>query len=272
MPEGPEVRRAADEMEQRLKGARLERVEFGIDKLKPHEQSLRGRQLEGIDTFGKASVTNLSGGMHIYSHNMLYGKWILARAGELPGKKGVKLGLHTRDYSLLLYSTNSIDVLTTAQLPEHKYLAKIGPDVLSDKLDVQQVKQLLTSRKFGTKQLGATLLEQAFLAGIGNYLRSEILHAASVHPEHTPAKLTASQLDALADQILKVSRASYHAGGASSEHYLTLPSGESADFDNFVFQAYRRAGEPCPRCSTPIQELDYQKRKVFLCPACQPAP
>jgi endonuclease-8 len=271
MPEGPEVRRAADEIQDRLGGHTLERVVFDIKRLAPRASELEGKKIESLDTFGKATVTNIEGGLHIYSHNMLYGKWILVRAGEPTGtKKTPKMELHTSEYSLLLYSTNSIDLLHTEDLPEHKYLSKLGPDVLSDDLTKEDVAELLSST-WANKQIGVTLLDQAFLAGVGNYLRSEILIRAKLHHTRTPATMTSDEIDTLAEQILRVSRESYDAGGATAGNYLTLPKGESANFDNFEFAAYKQEGKPCPQCGTLIELVEFQSRNVFYCPSCQKA-
>jgi endonuclease-8 len=271
MPEGPEVRRAADEIQDRLGGHTLERVVFDIKRLAPRASELEGKKIESLDTFGKATVTNIESGLHIYSHNMLYGKWILVRAGEPSGtKKTPKMELHTSKYSLLLYSTNSIDVLHTEDLPEHKYLSKLGPDVLSEDLTEADVAKLLSTTWAG-KQIGVTLLDQSFLAGIGNYLRAEILIRAKLHHTRTPASMTEDEINALAKQILHVSHESYEAGGATAGNYLTLPKGESANFDNFVFSAYKQEGKPCASCGSIIELVEYQGRNMYFCPTCQKA-
>ena len=270
MPEGPEVRRAADEIADRLQGQVLESVVFDIKRLVPRASDLEGKKIEALETFGKATVTHIEGGLHIYSHNMLYGKWILVRAGEKPRtKKTPKMELHTADYSLLLYSTNSIDILHTEDLPEHKYLSKLGPDVLSDGFSQEDVVKLLESSTWSSKPVGTTLIDQSFVAGIGNYLRCEILLRSYLHYTRTPADMTREEIDALAKNILDVSRASYEAGGATAGNYLTLPDGESADFDNFTFGVYKQEGKPCPQCGTSVEVVDYQNRKVYYCPTCQ---
>ncbi len=273
MPEGPEVRRAADEMSARLVGAEIEQITFGLKKLKKWEERLKGTTVEGIRTFGKATVTDLGEDHHLYTHNMLYGRWYIVPARELPDvTRKLKLAIHTQEYSALLYSTSSIDVLTEEGLHTHSYLSKLGPDVLDEDVDADVVYARLEDASFTNRALGALLLDQSFLAGIGNYLRAEILWAAQVHPAQSFNGLEEAARRRLAEELVEIPRHSYACGGATSSHYLTLPEGEISGFDQYVFQAYKADGDPCPRCETTSVKEEDDGRRIYLCPTCQPTP
>lgn len=84
MPEGPEIRRAADNLEAAIKGKPLTDVWFAFAQLKPYESQLTGQLVTRIETRGKALLTHFSNGLTLYSHNQLYGVWRVIDTGEIP--------------------------------------------------------------------------------------------------------------------------------------------------------------------------------------------
>lgn len=84
MPEGPEIRRAADKLEAAIKGEPLTNVWFAFPQLQPYQTQLTGQRVTHIATRGKALLTHFSGGLTLYSHNQLYGVWRVVDAGVEP--------------------------------------------------------------------------------------------------------------------------------------------------------------------------------------------
>ncbi|MDB2181027.1 DNA-formamidopyrimidine glycosylase family protein, partial [Citrobacter farmeri] len=84
MPEGPEIRRAADNLEAAIKGKPLTDVWFAFAQLKPYQSSLVGQTVTAMETRGKALLTHFSEGLTLYSHNQLYGVWRVVDTGETP--------------------------------------------------------------------------------------------------------------------------------------------------------------------------------------------
>ena len=84
MPEGPEIRRAADSLEAAIKGKPLTDVWFAFPQLKPFEAPLVGQTVTHIETRGKALLTHFSHNLTLYSHNQLYGVWRVVNANEQP--------------------------------------------------------------------------------------------------------------------------------------------------------------------------------------------
>ena len=76
MPEGPEIRRAADKIEAVLKNKTVEKIEFGLQPLKKFAKPLRYSNVLSLETRGKARLTHFDSGFTIYSHNQLYGVWL----------------------------------------------------------------------------------------------------------------------------------------------------------------------------------------------------
>ena len=274
MPEGPEVRREADRVAAAIAGRAATRVFFGLPDLKKHERGLRGRLVQGVETRGKAFLTRFEGGWVVYSHNQLYGRWMVRRAGELPRtNRQLRFAVHNAEHSALLYSASAIEVLRDEELAAHPFLARIGPDVLAPSLRPAQIARRLASPRFRGRRLGALLLDQGFLAGLGNYLRCEILFEAGLHPALRAVDCEPQELHELARAIRSISRRAYvHKGVTSSRDRVRALRAEGRPRREWRFAVFARAGRPCPACGTAIRRVSDAGRRAYLCPHCQSEP
>ena len=185
MPEGPEIRRAADNLEAAIKGKPLTDVWFAFPQLKTYQSQLIGQHVTHVETRGKALLTHFSNDLTLYSHNQLYGVWRVVDTGEEPQTTRVlRVKLQTADKTILLYSASDIEMLRPEQLTTHPFLQRVGPDVLDPNLTPEVVKERLLSPRFRNRQFAGLLLDQAFLAGLGNYLRVEILWQVGLTGNH----------------------------------------------------------------------------------------
>lgn len=262
MPEGPEIRRAADNLEAAIKGEPLTEAWFAFPQLQPYQSQLIGQRVTHITTRGKALLTHFSGGLTLYSHNQLYGVWRVVDAGVDPQSNRVlRVRLQTARKAILLYSASEIEILTAQQLAHHPFLQRVGPDVLDMTLTAGQVRERLLSAKFRNRQFSGLLLDQAFLAGLGNYLRVEILWQVGLTGQHKAAELNETQLDALAHALLDIPRLSYRTRGQVDEnkHHGAL----------FRFKVFHRDGEACERCGSIIEKTMLSSRPFYWCPGCQ---
>ena len=179
MPEGPEIRIAADKVADAIAGQVATELFFAFDHLKKYEALLAGEKVTAVTSRGKAMLTKFDNGLTIYSHNQLYGKWMVRPAHDLPDtNRQLRLAIHNEEKSALLYSASEIEVWPEAELDEHPFLSKLGPDALDESVTVAQVAQRLRSDQFRRRRLTSILLDQGFLAGLGTYLRSETLFVA----------------------------------------------------------------------------------------------
>ena len=271
MPEGPEIRLAADRIAKVLVGRTVVDVEFGLPALKCFENRLAGNTVTAVDTRGKAMLTRFDNGLTVYSHNQLYGRWFTTRRPALP-KTGrqLRLALHTSTRSALLYSASDISVLTSKQLKEHPLLRKLGPDILDPGLTSKLIAERLRESRFINRSLGSLYLDQGFLAGVGNYLRSEILWAARLNPWSTPATLPAGNAEKLAKATLALARRSYRTRGIIVPPSLARALREAGrDYADLRFHAFAREGLPCYECGTRIERRAMGSRGLFVCPTCQ---
>ncbi len=95
MPEGPEIRRAADEVEKAIIGLPVREIWFAFPSLQHYEEVLTGARIERVDTKGKAMLIRFDNGYTIYSHNQLYGKWYVRSSYNYPStNRQLRLAIH----------------------------------------------------------------------------------------------------------------------------------------------------------------------------------
>ncbi|TAA40646.1 endonuclease VIII [Pseudoxanthomonas winnipegensis] len=269
MPEGPEIRRAADRLFEAVGNQPLEQVWFYPPSLKSKQRGLIGARITAIETHGKAMLTRFDNGTTLYTHNQLYGVWRIAEAGERPETtRSLRAALETADKAILLYSASDIALWKNADLARHPFLSKLGPDVLDKRLTAAAVERRLQEPRFMRMSLAALLLDQGFLAGMGNYLRSEVLFEAGIAPTRAAAGLNPDERRLLARALLDVPRRSYRSRG------IRKAAGMRADYltdtpDGFALKVFDRAGEPCLDCGTLIRRRELAGRRLYDCAHCQ---
>ena len=121
MPEGPEVRREADQIADRIQGQRLTEVVLALPALAPRAAGLRGRRATRVRSRGKAMLVEFDNGLVLYSHNQLYGKWLTVAAGARPPptNRSLRVALQTSAGSALLYSASDVALLRADELDQH---------------------------------------------------------------------------------------------------------------------------------------------------------
>jgi endonuclease-8 len=271
MPEGPEIRREADRIAKVLVGKKIAQAQFSFPRLRRFEKRLNDTKVTAVDTRGKAILTCFSNGLTLYSHNQLYGRWHITKRDQIPETgRSLRVALHTATHSALLYSASDVAVLNARQLERHRFLSRVGPDILDPDLNSGNIFTRLDDPLFRRRATGSLYLDQSFLAGIGNYLRSEILHRAGVHPANRPIDLESARRKRLAQETLVISRRSYRTRGVTMtrERARKLKS-SGLSYAQYRFWVFGRDGLPCYGCGTPIMQLSVSGRRLFLCPSCQ---
>jgi len=274
VPEGPEVRREADQIADVLQGRRLTAVYFGLPRLRRHVEQVLDARVRLVTSRGKAMLIHLDNGLTLFSHNQLYGRWMIRRRGELPRtRRSLRMALHTEADSALLYSASTIEVLDAAELAAHPFLRRLGPDVLDADLTWRDVKRRLLSDACRNRSLASLYLDQGFLAGLGNYLRSEILFAARVPPQAKPSELSTAVLGALARATLTISRRAYATGGVTNPpgRVTRLRKAGARKRREYRFAVFDRQHQPCFDCGAEILRITATSRRLYYCPQCQAA-
>jgi endonuclease-8 len=272
MPEGPEIRRAADLVARAIAGRTATHVEFGLPRLQPHGAALSGRRVESVEARGKALLLHFAGGTSVYTHNQLYGRWFVVKPGRLPRTgRELRLAIHTRTAWALLYSASDIEVLPRDELADHPYLRKLGVELLAPGTTLADVRAQFDLPRFQRRTLAALLLDQGFLAGLGNYLRTEILHVARMPAGVKLASVDPAARDRLATAALELTRQSYRTRGITNDPQRAAAlKRQGMSFGRYRHHVFDRAGEPCWECGATIVRFDVAGRGIYACPGCAP--
>ncbi len=142
-----------------------------------------------------------------------------------------------------------------------RVLGQLGPEPLDEAFTAQRLFDRLQSTH---RQLKPLLLDQAFLAGMGNIYVDEALNLAGLHPLTPSNTLSELQAARLLSSIRTVLQDGIARNGASIDWVY-----RGGDFQNY-FRVYQRTGEPCPKCGTPIARIVVGQRGTHFCPHCQP--
>ncbi|MEX0724597.1 MAG: endonuclease VIII [Gracilimonas sp.] len=267
MPEGPEIWRAADQIENAVAGKEITKLFFAFDELKEFEEELKGLKINSVTPRGKAIITSFDNDLNLYSHNQLYGKWMISKNGDLPEtNRSLRVAIHTDDGSAFLFSASEIEFIKDEEIESHPYIKKLGPDVVDPNTNYNEVLNIYRDENFRNRKLATLLLDQGFLSGVGNYLRSEILFCAKVDPEYRPKDCTDQQIEDLAYYSLELSRRSYKTGGTTTAPELVEAlKREGASRKQYRHYAYGRTGNPCYKCGREIKEMKTGGRKIYFC-------
>ena len=141
-------------------------------------------------------------------------------------------------------------------------LGKLGPEPLDEFITPEKFHQMLQSKK---RQLKPLLLDQIFIAGLGNIYTDESLFLAGLHPLRISYSLDLAEAEKLLFSIRKVLRAGIDAQGASIDWVY-----RGGDFQN-TFKVYQRTGDPCAICGQVIERILVGQRGTHYCPNCQRA-
>ncbi len=271
MPEGPEIRLEADRIAAVLEGEIIEAARLTQPHLRRRARQLVGARVAAVETRGKAMLTRFDNGLVLYTHNQLYGRWYVRKRGQLPEtRRTLRVALHTARGSALLYSASQIELLCTADLASHPFLSRLGPDALDSTLDWRTLAARLDEPRFRSRALGALYLDQGFLAGIGNYLRSEILYFAGLDPRRRPRDLSRGERNRLARQSLLVTRRAYETRGITNPpRRVAALKRAGAKRGAYRFAVFAREGRPCHVCASTVVRTRMGSRRLYWCPACQ---
>ncbi|CAJ64355.1 MULTISPECIES: DNA-formamidopyrimidine glycosylase family protein [Frankia] len=267
MPEGDTVWRVARRMDAALAGARLLSSDFRVPHLATAD--LSGQRIIGVAARGKHLLTRFDGGLSLHTHFRMEGSWHLYRPG-VPWSGGpawqIRVVLTTAEQVAVGYRLAIVELLATSR--EQDAVGHLGPDVLGPDWDLDVVVAAL--RAVPQRQIGAALLDQRIIAGLGNIWRTEACFVAGVSP-WTPVG-DVPDLPGLVRRAQAMIRTGAHGG-----HQVTTGSTRPGE-EHWV---YGRAGRPCRRCGSRILtadqgrlpgRIDEESRRTTWCPRCQAGP
>lgn len=263
--------RMACQIDKRVARAPLTELWFAFPELASCAQTLKSQMIERVRTLGKALLIEFESGHTIYTHNQLYGRWLFSTPDRRPdSRRQLRLAISTEQHSALLYSASEIHLMNPGKLADHPFIRRAGLDVLSSRAGPDDINRWLAKPRFAGRRLGHLLLDQSFLAGVGNYLRSEILFLARLHPSVRLKDLDDSQRERLAEAVHRLMWRSVKTGGVTNDpdrvRALRAAGWKRRDYRHFVFG---RDGQACFETGAAIVKTDVAGRRLYLSPELQ---
>jgi formamidopyrimidine-DNA glycosylase len=260
MPELPEVETVVRSVAAHLAGRRIVSTSFTSRFVTPGSraklsQRLAGRRIESVTRRGKFILITLDQGT-LTVHLGMTGKLLLE------GESGEHThGIFHLDDGLLLYHDPRQFGRIEWSPGAPPRVARLGPEPLEISFDEFRAR---IKRKTRMKAL---LLNQAFLAGLGNIYADESLFAAGIHPLAVAERLSTARARKLYDAIRDILTHAIQLGGSSISDYVN-GRGERGWFQ-MEHRAYGREGEACANCGRPIRKILVAQRGTHYCPHCQ---
>jgi formamidopyrimidine-DNA glycosylase len=264
MPELPEVETIVRGLQRPL----VNRTFTGVTVLWPNavktpllelKSRLPGQRIESLTRRGKYLQFSLSGGDTLFLHLKMSGE-LLVEPNDEPLHPHVRTIFDLdNQHQLRFKDTRKFGRVYLVDDPA-QVTAQLGPEPLADDFTVEDFIALFAGRRGRLKPL---LLNQHFLAGVGNIYGDESCFVARIHPRRQVDTLSEAELTRLYQAIRQVlNHGIVHKGASLDEVY------KGGEFQNH-FQVYGRAGKPCLRCGTPIERVVLGGRSTHFCPRCQ---
>ena len=281
MPELPEVETVCRGLRATVLGRTIRRVtvnappssivvspSFGA---RTFEQVLRNRTIEQVDRRGKNILIRLSGDITLWVHLKMTGHFFFLDCSRPIGKHDLVIiefvpgnttdpacDLRFNDYRRF----GRLRLFKNGELFAQDGLRDIGPEPLEISPEEFAASACRTRRA-----IKAALLDQSFLAGVGNIYADEALYAARIHPLRLTSSISRAKLIELHRHIVRLLNLAIKSMGTSVDSYSGI-NGEAGHFQRYL-KAYDREGEPCDRCGAGIVRKKIGARSAHYCPRCQ---
>ena len=270
MPELPEVETVAAGLRAAITGRRIREARCRLPKLLRETRSedlkaLAGCRISGVRRRGKVLIIEAESRALLF-HLKMTGQFLWIRSDE-PADKHTHFILAFDDTTEELRFRDVrkfgfLRCLPCGDVEKSDEVGRLGPEPLE--IAPAEFAARLASRK---GRLKSVLLDQTFLAGVGNIYADESLHAAGLHPLTAACRLNPREAKRLWSSLRRILKAAIAAGGSSIRDYRGV-GGEIGDFQT-RHRVYGRAGEPCRRCGGTIRRIVVGGRSTFYCPKCQ---
>jgi formamidopyrimidine-DNA glycosylase len=278
MPELPEVEVIRRDLEKEVVGRKIKAVEVSgmrtirrYKQRKPFVAALEGRKITGVERRGKYLLLKLDGGDVLVVH--------LGMSGQLRRAPGTKEPLAKHTHVVITFTQGGqlrfIDPRTFGEMfvtqldgieEQVDELAHLGIDPLETTLNWEYFGELVARRH---AKLKTVLMDQTFLAGIGNIYSDEILHHAGLRWDRMSDELTPQEVRRLYRAVSEVLQdAVKHRGSSLADLQYVDLQGRIGGFQEH-HQVFAREGQACPRCRKTVVRAKYSNRSTFFCPACQ---
>ncbi len=267
MPELPDLEVLRDVLTRKVLGRRIVRsraLRPGILKtVDPPLEALIGEQVNEISRRGKHLIFTLRSDLHFVVHLMLAGRFVLCRSDtRLTKASGLVISFADGEDLRLIENgpIKLVQIYVVADPMQVDAIAHAGIEPLSSEFTVERLTEMMRGRRRQAKKF---LTDQRIIAGIGSAYADEILFAAQISPIRYVSTLSEEEITRLHVAIVSVLE--------SAINEIRARIGDSLFTDEIrdFLKVYKRTGDPCPICGTPIREIRYAQTRTYYCPTCQ---
>ncbi|HNT77232.1 MAG TPA: bifunctional DNA-formamidopyrimidine glycosylase/DNA-(apurinic or apyrimidinic site) lyase [Anaerolineae bacterium] len=275
MPELPEVETIARKLRPALTGRSFVQVDVlwarTVDRpdVARFRTALLGASVQEVGRRGKYLVLPLNTGQTLLVHLRMTGKFSLLAPSAGPGDdRHMRVRMRLDDGVWVVYSDPRKFGRFFLVTDPAEVLKGLGPEPLSPEFTAEWLMRQLAGRQGEIKRL---LLDQKFIAGLGNIYVSEALWQAQIHPLRVAGTLTTAEVERLHRAIGTVLGGGIANGGTSlGDRQYVYPDGGLGNHQHYL-QIYDRAGDRCPRCGYALERIVQGQRSTYFCPICQRA-
>lgn len=277
MPELPEVEVIRRDLEKEVEGRKIKDVDVStmrVIRRHPNKKHFRNllidRKIRGVGRKGKYLLLRLDDENSLIIHLGMSGQLLREKSAKTPNEPHTHVVISFTVGGQLRYvdprQFGELFVASGDELNEIPELAHLGIDPIEEPLSWQFFSQMLTNKK---AKLKSVLMDQKFVAGIGNIYSDEILFAAGLRYDRQSDTLTSQEVRRLYRSMQEILQDAikYRGTSADDEQFRDL-YGELGGYQEFL-KVYQRTGQACRRCRTPIQRAKFSQRSTWYCPQCQ---
>jgi formamidopyrimidine-DNA glycosylase len=270
MPELPDIFVLAESMKQALCNKMITDVTVNQPKclnttVKKFRDSISGRRIEAVHQRGKWILISLDEGLALALNLGMGGEIRLHTRHEEPHPRRERVVLKLDNGEQVWihhWWFGHVHIFPTKDLEKHSQISKLGPEPLDAAFTVEKLAEMLKNKR---GRLKSYLLDQSFIAGIGNVYVQDILWYARIHPNRSANTLTIKEVKGLHSAIRLVLKQGIRYGGGPGEQDVW---GNQGTYSKHLQVGYR-TGRPCPRCKTAVEEIRVGSTTSYICTKCQ---
>lgn len=259
MPEGDTLYRTAYTLRLAIKGRTVTGFRSPLPEFK--EANLVGRTITDIEARGKNLLIHFDDGRSLYTHLRMEGTWHIYKHG-VPWKKPesrAKCVIETDEYIAICFNAPVVELLTATALKRHRHLSSLGPDLIKEEFDWDDMIQSL--RLQNELPISVAIMRQHILAGIGNVYKAETLFLCNADPFLPVKDYSDHGLKIIIQKARELLKQNLKGKPRTTRHSL----------DGGRMWVYGRSGLPCRKCGHPIKmkRQGLEGRSTYWCPVCQ---
>jgi formamidopyrimidine-DNA glycosylase len=278
MPELPEVEVVRRDLDREVTGKRIKAVETnGARSIRRHKNraefasKLEGKKVTGVTRRGKYLLVRLDGGEVLVIHLGMSGQLLRAKSAKEPLPKHTHVVItFTQGGQLRFVDPRTFGEMFVTAYDELEHdvdeLAHLGLDPLEQTMSWERFGQLIATR---STKLKTALMDQTFLAGIGNIYSDEILFEAGLRWDRMTDSLSPEEVRRLYRAMMEILQdaVKYRGSSLADQQYVDV-FGQPGSYQ-LHHNVYAREGEACRRCRRPVVRQRVGGRSTFFCDTCQ---